>query len=273
MITRRIKNLPFLGVAANSVASLELPLGPTYHEILLKLGGTTFTHALITSIKAKLNGKTFWECSGSRLDSIIDYKSEPTAATWLVISFNEINAKTPGGMYAGSIPTGFGVRSFTLEVTIGAATAPTLDSWSVLSAGMPMIDPETKKAKAICGMFEHPQTYATGGDFNITLPHGPQAGHLVKRVYFFHTNMTELSVIKDGIEIYQELADADAEYMVERYGRTWQSGLYVYDAIMMNDLSSLLDISGAQDLRFKISLSAADTVNVYAEYLGLLSNF
>lgn len=273
MITRRIKNLPFLGVAANSVASLELPLGPTYHEILIKLGGTTFTHAQVTGIKCKLNGKTFWELTGTRLDLIVDYKGETTTTAWLPISFNEIFAKTPGGMYAGAIPTGYGVRSFTIEITIGGATAPTIESWSILSAGQNMIDPKTGVAKPICGMFSHPQTYATGGEFHITLPHGKEAGHLVKRVYFFNSNMTHLSVLKDGVEIYQELADADADYMTERYGRVWQSGLYVYDPIMMNDLSSVLDISGAQDLRFKVTLSAADTINVYAEYLGLLSNF
>ncbi len=268
MITRRVKNLPFQNVAANSVASLELPLGPTYHEIILKLGGT-FTHAHITGIRCKLNGKVFFEITGTYLDAITDYKGETTAATFLSIPFCELDAKTINGMYMGAIRTGpaAGVASFTIEVTIGAATSPTLESVSIVSAN-------AKEPGSITAMFNHPQTYAAGGDYFITLPHGPNAQRVLKRAYFFHTgDMSALSVLKNGIEIFEDMSEAWAEYLTERRKKVWQTNLFVFDPIDLMDLASMVNMTDAYDLRFKISLDAADTVNVYAEYMGFLGQF
>lgn len=259
------KNLPFFNVVASGVASLELELGMTYNRIILELGGTTFTKAMITDIKAKLNGKTFYNITGSRLDDVNEYRGLASDASYLTIDFVEPFAKTIGGMYGGGIGTAQGVSSFTLEVTIAGATAPTLASYSMLSAPKPL--------GLIMGMVHHPVTFSAAGKYPITLPYGPSAMHLIKRVHFFHTNMTQLEVKKNGVEIFEEITIAVNEFIQGEYEKVPQSGLYVYDPIVNNDLSRVVNTANATSLQFNPTVSAADTINVYAELIGLLANF
>ena len=263
MIT--VKNLPFFNVVASGVASLELPLGMTYNRIVLQLGGTTFTKAMITRIVAKLNGKIFYDITGSRLDSINQYKGLTANAAYLTIDFTEPRAKTVGGMNGGAIGTAKGVSSFTLEVTISGATAPTLESWSMISEPQPL--------GLIMGLVHHPVTFSAGGKFPIVLPHGPEAGHLIKRVHFFHTNMTALEVKKNGLLIFEEMAVAVNEFIQTEYQAAPQSGLYVFDPIVTHDVKRVLATANAQSMQFNATVSAADTVNVYAEYIGRLAQF
>lgn len=256
MIT--VKNLPFFNVVASGVASLELPLGMTFNRIILKLGGTAFTKAMITKIVAKLNGKNFFEITGAYLDKINTYRGLTANAAYLTIDFNEPFAKTVGGMYAGAIGTAQGVNSFTLEVTIAGATAPTLESWSMIS--------EPQALGLINALVSHPATFSAAGKFPIVLPHGPNAGHLIERVHFFHTNMTALEVKKNGLLIFEEMAIAINEFIQTEYKHVPQTGLYVYDPIVAHDLARVVDTANAQSLQFNVTVSAADTVNIYAEY-------
>lgn len=259
------KNLPFFNVTATGVASLELEKGYTYHRIILKLGGTTFTKAMITRIVGKINGKIFYDITGSYLDAINKYKGIADDASYLTIDFTEPNAKTVGGMATGAIGTSQGVKSFTLEVTISGATAPTLESWAMVS--------EPKPLGLIHGIVSHPVTFSAAGKFPITLPHGPEAAHLIKRVHFFHSNMTSLEVKKNGLVIFEEMATAINEFIQEEYGKAPQTGLYAYDPCINNDFSRVLDTSNAQTLQFNTTVSAADTVNVYVEAIGIIEKF
>jgi len=263
MIT--IKNLPFFNVVASGVASLELPLGMTYNRIVLELGGTTFTKSMITRIVAKLNGKNFYDITGSGLNSINLYKGLAADASYLTIDFNEPRAKTVGGMGGGAIGTAAGVSSFTLEVTIAGATAPTLASYSMISEPQPL--------GLIMGLVHHPATFSAGGKFPIVLPHGPRAGHLIKRVHFFHTNMTKLEVKKNGLVIFDEMSIAINEFIQKEYKQAPQAGLYVYDPIVTRDVKRVLATANAASLQFNVTVSAADTVNTYAEYIGRIEQF
>ena len=258
------KNLPFFNVVGDGVASLELPLGMTYHRIALELGGT-FTKAMITNIVAKLNGKIFYEITGSRLDSINKFRGLTDSTHYLTIDFTEPNAKTLGGMNIGAIGTAEGVRSFTLEITIAGATAPTLDSYSMLT--------EPQSLGLIYGLISHPVTFSATGKYPVVLPHGVEAKHLIKRVYFFHTNMTTLEVKKNGLLVYEDMASAISEYLNEEYGNTWQSGLYVYNPVINRDMSRVLRTDNAQSLQFNVTVSAADTVNIYNNVLAGLDQF
>ena len=133
-----IKNLPFTNVAASGVASVSLPVGMSYNRIFLQLGGTTFTKSMITDIKVRVNGKVVLQNTGSRLDAINAYRGRGSNANFLIIDFTEPEAKTMSDQYIGNVNTASGVSSFTIEVTIAGATAPTLDSWSELAPPAPL---------------------------------------------------------------------------------------------------------------------------------------
>ena len=87
-----IKNLPFTNVVANGVATVSLPVGMSYNRIFLNLGGTSFTKAMITDVKVRLNGKVIFQNTGSRLDLINTYRKRGVSANFLVIDFTEPDA-------------------------------------------------------------------------------------------------------------------------------------------------------------------------------------
>lgn len=259
------KNLPFFNVVADGVASLDLELGATFQKIILVLGGTAFSKAMITNIRCKLNGKMFYEITGSRLDLINTYKGMGVSATHLAIDFSEADAKTLGGMYSGGIGTAAGVSAFTIEVTIAGATAPTLESYSLVTAPQPL--------GIIMGMVSHPVTLSAAGKFPVVLPHGPEAEMLLKRVHFFNANMTHLEVKKNGLVIFDEVAVAQNTFMALDYGKVAQAGLYVYDPIVDNNVAGVVQTGNAASMRFNPTVSGADTLNIYAEVIGMLDKF
>lgn len=259
-----IKNLPFFNVVANGIATMSLPLGMTYERLVMVLGGTTFTKAHITDIKAKLNGKLFYQISGSRLDSMNKYKGIFDDATHLTLDFTEIFARDEVGQSLGAIPTADGVASFTLEVSIGAATAPTLESYSVQSG--------PKKLGAINKLLNYPYSSSVGGKLPIVLPYGSNGGSLIKRVYFFHGgNMTGLEVKKNGLVIHESTQGIN-EFIQKENKKVPQSNVWVYDPIVDNNMTGLLVSADAKSMEFNVTLSAADNVQVYAEYLDNLGN-
>jgi len=257
------KNLPFLNVVADGVASLELPIGMTYNRILLKLGGTTFTKAMISRIVLKMNGKIFYDISGTNLDLVNDYKGLGLGTSYLMLDFIEAEAKTLGGQYIGALGTLEGVTSLVLEVTIAGATAPTLESWSEISNPMPL--------GLINSVIPHTATFSAAGEFPVVLPHGSEAGLLIQRVLFFHSNMTELEVKKNGIVVYESMPTAVNTEFQKSYGRVPQSGLFVYDTILNNDLKQVLNTGNAQSLSYNLTVSAADTVTILTEAIASLA--
>jgi len=261
MIT--VKNLPFLGVADDGVASLELPVGMTYNRIYVKLGGTTFAKSNISRIVLKMNGKIFYDISGANLALLNSYKDMNMGTNFFCIDFIEDKAKTVGGQYIGAIGTLDGVTSFIMEITISGATDPTLESWSEVSSPMPL--------KLISSLISHTATYAAAGEFPLVLPHGKEAGLLIQRVLFFHSNMTELEVKKNGVIIFESMPTAVNSQIQTCYGRVPQTGLYVFDTIINNDVKQVLDTSNAQSLSYNITVSASDTVTVLTEAIADLS--
>lgn len=255
------KNLPFLNVVNDGVASLELPIGMTYNRIYIKLGGT-FTKAMITRVLMKINGKIFYDISGTNLDLLNDYNGLGLDADHICIDLIEQNAKTLGGQYIGAIGTLQGVTSFVLELTIAGATSPTLESWSELSAPMPI--------SLISSLITHTVTFSASGEFPVVLPHGREAGLLIQRLNFFHSNMTELEVKKNGVVVFESMPDAVNKQIQTAYGRTPQTGLYVYDAILNGDMKQVLDTSNAQSMQYNVTVSGSDTINILTEAIAEL---
>lgn len=257
------KNLPFFNVVASGVASLSLPLGMTFERIMMILGGTSFTKAMITDIKAKLNGKVFYQTTGPRLDSMNSYRGLATDATHLSLDFTELFARDEVGQSLGAIATAEGVSSFTIEVTIAGATAPTLESYSWLSG--------PKKIGVINKVLNYPVTFSAGGKFPIQLPFGAQGGALIKRVDFFHSNMTALEVKKNGLVIH-ESTTAINEFLQKENKKVPQAGLFCADFIVDNNQSGMLVTADARSMEWNVTVSASDVLNVQVEYLDVLQN-
>lgn len=141
------------GVAANSHATIQLPLGLTFEWVKLVLGGT-FTIAQITNIKVKLNGQVVQEYrSGTELE-LLNSQSDrnyTTTAGYLQFDFRRLgcraNERGTQDRDLTLIRTGIpndpakglrDVSTFTIEFDIGAATSPTIVCYASMIDPAPM---------------------------------------------------------------------------------------------------------------------------------------
>lgn len=259
-----IKNLPFTNVVANGVATVSLPVGMSYNRIILALGGT-FTKAMITNLKVRVNGKVVLENTGSRLDLINQYRGLTASAAFLTVDFTEPRAKDMAEEYLGNINTAAGVSSLTMEVTIAGATAPTLDSYSEL--GPP------GQLGVIAKQILFTSSFGGAGKFPFKLIDVANRGAIVKRVHFAHGgNMTALEVKKNGIVIFDNIPTAVNTFYLGEYQKTAQTNLYTFDPCCDNNYANAIKTQDMISLEFNTTVSAADTVTAVVETLDVLGN-
>jgi hypothetical protein len=260
-----IKLPPVQNVAANSIAVLDFPLGDTYHAIHLQRGGT-FTAAHVTDIKLKLNGKVFFQVSGTMLDLINAYRGLTAVSGFLTIDFTDPIAKSLAGQIKGSIGTAAGVAQFSMEVTIGAATSPTLTAFAEVSPGTPL--------GLINGLIKYPWTLAAGGKYPLALPHGESQPQLIQRLYVDDTGgpvVTHTEVQKNSVVVHgSDIPIVTNRAMQTQRGTKPQTNVQVVDFILDGNSLGALNTLNAQSLYLYLTLSATGTVNVYAEVLALL---
>ncbi|MGZ5817893.1 MAG: major capsid protein P2 [Burkholderiaceae bacterium] len=259
-----IKNLPFTNVVANGVATVSLPVGMSYNKIILALGGT-FTKAMITDIKVKLNGKVIFQNSGSRLDLINTYRGLAASATYLTVDFTEPRAKIMAEQYLGNLNTASGVSSLTMEVTIAGATAPTLDSYAELGPPAPL--------GIIAKQILFTTSNGGAGKFPVKLIDVANKGAIIKRIHLAHGgNLTALEVKKNGVIIHDNILTAVNTFYQGEYQKTAQANLYTYDPCADNNYANAVRTMDMTSLEFNPTYSAADTTTTVLETLDTLGN-
>lgn len=259
-----IKNLPFTNVVANGVATVSLPIGMSYNKIILALGGT-FTKAMITDIKVRLNGKVIFQNTGARLDLQNQYRGLAANAGFLTIDFTEPRAKIMADQYLGNINTAQGVSSLTLEVTIAGATSPTLDSYAELGPPQPL--------GIVAKQLLFTSSYGGAGKFALKLIDIANRGAIIKRVHFAHGgNMSALEVKKNGIVIHDNILAAINTFWQGEYQKTAQTNLYTYDPCADNNYANAVKTMDMVSLEFNPTFTAADTVTAVLETLDVLGN-
>lgn len=260
-----IKNVPFSNVVASGVATVSLPVGMSYNRIILELGGTSFTKAMITDIKVRLNGKVIFQQTGSRLDLINSYRKRASSANYLVIDFTEPDAKDMAEEYIGNLNTAQGVSSLTLEVTISGATAPTLNSYSELAPPQPL--------GVIAKQLLFTTSFGGAGKYPFKLIDVANRGAIVKRVHFAHGgNITNLEVKKNGIVIFDNIPTAANTFYQLDYNKVAQTNLYTFDPCLDNNYTNAIKTADMVSMEFNITTSAADNVTATLEVLDLLGN-
>lgn len=261
MITKKL--LPFQNVVASGVASCQVPLGDTYTRFVLKLGGTTFTKAMIARIVGKINGKPFIDISGSQLDTINKFRKIYDAAGFLTIDLTEPGAKTVGGQLAGSVGTAQGVANFILEVTIAGATAPTLEVYAMVTEPMPL--------GRVLALISQQSTFAATGKNPVLLPYSPGASHLIKRVHFFGGSISALEVKKNGVAIFEDVDTATNDYINQEFGHAPQASHWCWNPIVTRDLARVVNLATAQSLQLAPTIGATGAVTIVGEYLAFIN--
>ena len=227
---------PFTNVVATGLAICDLRsiFGYTIERIILNLGGTIFTKAMITGLQLKANGKVIVDTTGSRADARNAFRGITANANFLTIDFCEIRARTKLGLLGGAIDTTLGIKDLRLEVQITGATAPTLAGWAEVS--IPQVQPEFANLRPlIARVHSATQTIGAAGTFALAVPHlDPNAGgSIFKRIAVFSAQMSAARVERNGIREY-DVTKALNDFNQVEYGRATQANLFVIDPIVDN---------------------------------------
>lgn len=264
--------LPFSNVVATGTATNNVTPGRTLENLRLKLGGTTFTKAMISMMRLKANGKTIIEGTGTELDKINAYRGEPTNAAFLDLQFADYKMLAELDRMVGAFDTSLGISNITTEVQTAGATAPTLTPILVESAAQK----DNQGAMApfaplISKILRYPFSIATGGTLPVTVPFGPQSGSIIKRLHVFNTNMTGATVKEDGLVIHESIK-AENDFDQTKAGRSPQTGVYTIDFCLDGNIRKALDTRNSRSLEWLFTFSAADSGTVLVEYLDPLGN-
>ncbi len=265
--------LPFSNVVASGTATNQVTPGRTVENLRLKLGGTSFTKAMISGIKIKANGKVIVEGTGSDIDKINAYRGHAADAAFLDLFFADYQLNNELDRMVGAFDTSVGISNITSEITIAGATAPTLSPILIESAAQKASTGEAAPfAPLISKLLRYPFNIATGGRLPVNVPFGPQSGSIIKRLHVFHGgNMTGATVKEDGLVVHESVK-AENEYEQKRFGRVPQANVYTLDFVADGDIRKALDTRNARSLEWLFDFSAADSGTVYVEYLDPLGN-
>ncbi|WP_395137276.1 major capsid protein P2 [Schlegelella aquatica] len=265
--------LPFSNVVPNGVATNNITPGRTLENLRLRLGGTTFTKAMISDLKIKANGKVIVEGTGSQLDALMAYRGVPQDASFLELAFADYSLNNELDRMVGAFDTSLGISNITTEVTIAGATAPTLTPILIESAQQKdRAGQAAPYAPLISKVLRYPFSIANGGRLAMTVPFGPQSGSIIKRLHVFHGGqMTGATVKQDGLVIHESVR-VENEQEQKQQGRVPQANCYTIDFVVDGDIRKALDTRDARSLEWLFDFSAASNGTVYVEYLDPLGN-
>lgn len=253
----------FEGVAAGQTATCRLPIGQTYHQLLVNYSG--MTPAGINGGRLVANGKAIQTYSKlDVLDMMNQFDGRTKADGILVFDFERYGIEGRSGRELTAIGTGHAkdqapITTLALELDIGSsASNPTLSAKAVRSA--PTVSGFMKKVRR----FVYSATGA--GDFEIAdLP----KGNLIDQVFFKGDGINKVQLFRDN---YEEFSRSAAENsLIQTNGvRVPQDGVFVYDPTEHGNASETLATQGVNDLRFTLNMEAAANIEVIVVYLAPL---
>jgi len=268
------------GVAAGSTATLNLPIGLSYHGLLFTMGGTTMTLALITEIRVKANGRAIYTVSGADLDKHNLFEGRAAASgTQFYLDFERYGLEIFGGSnpndaIGGRELTAIGtgvpqvnngpieLSTLQIELDISAsASAPTLSA-KALQAPPRSLGFLKKRRKF---------TYAPGGALEFEIADLPR-GDLIDKIFILSAGdkITRVKLERDNFLAFDRTPDENN--LVQFDGvRVPQTAMFVLDPSEMGRGDEALVTAGVNDMRLKVTVSGADTLTLYVDYLGGLT--
>lgn len=264
----------FPSVAANARATLvtdEL-LDTSVHALIFEMGGT-FTKAQMTNIRIRHGGKDLVQgISGDQLQDLNDYDGLPDVTNYLVYFFGDPTARTARGEHMGDLDLSIYREPLEIEVDIGGATTPTLQMWAI--KGVPKMDmgigfsaQEAAHFRTLIRTQIQPAAAVTNKSYGISL--GGNAGGRLRKVGFFHANLTKVELKKAGFTKVDDITVALNSAIAQQYARVPQSGLFVLDRIVDGNQGSAettADPDGKPwNMRLSLTTSGGDTINAFAD--------
>lgn len=260
-IPTRIKS--FSGLAWGAIPSVNLPGGPTYHQIVIDTNTATpdlLAAADINYVRLTLNGDTIVELTGAQLVMLQTYKGLQVTNGIFVIPLGDKSANTLPSQFAGRLVT-FPTDNVTLEVSIGPKgvhpdATPTLNATAWVSA----FEPQRLWLPRIRTINFDAST--TGENSLTTLPRGP----VIQRAHFLPTagTISKLVVLRERLNVF-ELEAAQNVFNAKEWGRSPQAGYYHFDPVASGFDGADAFVTAVNELEFKLTTSAAGNIKCLLE--------
>lgn len=273
------RKLPaFDNLTTGTTASLDLPLGMSYHGIILKLsatgGGATFTRAHLPRVRMIINGKAvIRDIPASVLHRDNLFRGSRDDATYLYLDFEEPRSKTLEDQYATVIHTASGVNSFKIELDIENAVGTLkIDTWALMAAtGTPLAFVPAFIREGVdalvTGVKEIKPSFRVGPD---------GAGHILRCVHIYpfvsNAEVAPSTVIgtlgvtlrKSGIPVIDRLTDDANRFYQMHYEDVPITNAFTIDFVEDNNTSThLMSTADATDMVWEVDVSAACHLDFY----------
>lgn len=252
----------FDGVAAGQTATAKLPIGLSYHSLLLTYAGATL--AQINEIRLVINGKVRqrW-VEASKLDSILQFEGQAAAGGVINIPIGDrFGCLTRDGREFTKLGTGMQndpapITSIHIEVDIDAAAVGT-----VISLIARQSDPD------FSGLIKHVREFnyspSAAGEFDIAdLP----KGHIFNKLIFASANVTKVEIQKNGYVVFERTAAQNSKIQNDGV-RVTQAGYFVVDFSEDGYGAEGMVTEGIHDLRVKLTMSGAGAVPLTLESIA-----
>ena len=257
----------FEGVAAGQTATCRLPIGRTFHRLLIPYSGATL--AQLNGVRVVANGETIHDLGDAAavVDVLSQYEGRAAFSGVLVIDFDRFGMLTRQGQILTALGTGAPndprpISTLSVEVDIdAAAVAPVLGP-------IKMIQSAAKPNGLIKKVKKYTYNAPGAGVYEISdLPKGP----IFNKVYFFSPSavINDITVERDNFIVF-ERTQAENESIQTDGVRVPQSGLYVYDPTEDGYAAEGLVTAGVNDLRFKLNMAGAGVITAYVETLDTI---
>lgn len=269
----KLNQFPSVPTTGQATLVTDELLDRSVHAIAFKLGGTTFTKAMISSLSIKLNGKDIVPTiSGTNLQKLNSYDGLPSDAAYLWFFFGDPTAQTIRGQHLGDLDLSIYRQPLELRLEIAGATAPTLEAYALTSVpkmemGVGFDQLEAAQIRALVRTVIQPAAAVSRKTYGINW--GSVNGGRIRRVNFFHTNITSVEFKKNSITKHDDIPTALNTALAAQYARTAQSGLYALDRVYdgnQGEAETTVDPQGrAWNQQYSITTSGADTIDVYVD--------
>lgn len=274
----KLNAFPSVAAGATSSMTTDQLRGYSVHAIVLERGGTTFPHTDINSVRVRLNGKDIVNLlTGTMLHAMTDYEGMPNVVNYDFIFFGDPAARTIRGQHLGDIDCSVYDYPMTVEVDIGAATAPTMNAYALvgvpkLQMGIGYSKVEAAIIRALPRTVIQPAAAVTRNAYGISI--GSSPGARIRRLWFFNAALTSVDLQKQSLIKWQDVSSALNSAVEQQFVRTPQAGLYVLDRVVdgnQGESETTVSPSGQQwNIQVALTTSAADTITAWADIFTTL---
>lgn len=266
-----LRQPPVEGVSAGSTATLRLTGPRCYHSVTVQCD---FPFSKINAIRMVANNRTVQEYTGESLNVFNAFDNlQETDDTFFTVYFDQAGLKERAheeitAFNVGSLnpQTGAILNDLELQFDIDrtASSPKVIDAWAEISpvkGGGP---------GALRSIYRQPGIAGVAGRWDYDkLPKRTLGSQFLSRLFIKADHITEIELQRD-MRTNWERTEALNTRLQGDSKRTPQDGWFIIDFTENGYGENRLDARAVNDLRLKITSAQAETVEIFAEYIGEL---